>query len=140
MFKGGFPTVVNNSSVSENNTAGGVHFDTTVAVFDPLVVSEYLSGEGQQGGPLVTSFNISSRSDLRLYESDQNATMHKLAKQGQSFLGLCSTLLQRMIETVPSNVVLSDLVSPIEIKPINASLDFDISGKLIFSGYIRVSH
>lgn len=140
MFKGGFPTVVNNSSVSENNTAGGVHFDTTVAVFDPLVVSEYLSGEVQQGGPLVTSFNISSRSDLRLYESDQNATMHKLAKQGQSFLGLCSTLLQRMIETVPSNVVLSDLVSPIEIKPINASLDFDISGKLIFSGYIRVSH
>lgn len=109
-MKGGFPTVVDNSSVSANNTAGGVHFDTTVAVFDPLVVSEYISGEGQQGGPLVTSFNISLRSDLCLYESDNNVTMNKLAKRGRGFLSTCSTLLQRMIETVPSNVVLSNVI------------------------------
>lgn len=38
-------------------------------------VKEYLSGTGQQGGPLVTSATQSVRSDLRLYSSDNNKTM-----------------------------------------------------------------
>jgi hypothetical protein len=125
--------------VTPNNTAGGIHFDLTVDVFDPLVVHEYLNGTGSQGGPLVTSFNVSSRSDLRLYESDNNATMIKLANQGAGFLNTCSGLLQRMIEVVPSSVTLSEIISPQQVKPINATLDFDASGNLIFKGYIRVS-
>ena len=125
--------------MTANNTAGGIHFDSTVDVFDPLVVHEYLNGTGNQGGPLVTSFNVSSRSDLRLYESDNNATMIKLANQGAGFLNTCSGLLQRMIEVVPSNVKLSEIISPLQVKPINATLDFDASGNLIFKGYIRVS-
>jgi hypothetical protein len=44
-----------------------------------------------------------------------------------------------MIETLPKSIVLSDVVTPMEVKPINASLDFDSKGSLIFSGYIRVS-
>ena len=139
-YQGGFPTVVGPEAVSPNNTAGGIHFDSTVAVFDPLVVHEYLNGTGNQGGPLVTSFNISSRSDLRLYESDNNATMINLANQGEGFLDTCSALLQRMIETVPSNVVLSEVISPITVKPTNATLDFDAQGKLIFSGSVRVNY
>lgn len=131
--------MVGPEAVSANNTAGGIHFDNTVAVFDPLVVTEYLNGTGQQGGPLVTSFNVSSRSDLRLYNSDDNATMIELAQQGEGFLDTCSTLFQRMVETVPSNVVLSDVVSAMDIKPINATLDFDRAGNLIFTGYIRVN-
>jgi hypothetical protein len=87
----------------------------------------------------VTSFNISSRSDLRLYESDNNATMIALGKQGAGFLKTCVGLLQRMIETIPKGVVLSDVVTPMEVKPINATLDFDAHGDLIFSGYVRVS-
>jgi hypothetical protein len=126
-------------AVSSDNLAGGIHFDTTVANFDPLVVHEYLNGTGQRGGPLVTSFNISSRSDLRLYESDNNLTMIALGEQGTGFLNTCVGLLQRMIETVPKSIVLSDVVTPMEVKPINASLDFDSKGNLIFSGYIRVS-
>jgi hypothetical protein len=126
--------------VTNSNTAGGVHFDETVAVFDSLVVIDYLNGTGQQGGPLVTSFNLTSRSDLRLYESDNNVTMLGLAQQGAGFLDTCSTLFQRMVETVPSNVTLTDVISPMEVKPINATLDFDDNGNLIFTGYIRVSH
>jgi len=137
---GGFPTVVGPEAVSDNNTAGGIHFDSTVATFDPLVVPEYLDGTGNQGGPLVTSFNVSSRSDLRLYESDDNATMIELGKQGEGFLDTCSNLFQRMIETVPKGVVLSDIISPMTVKPINATLDFDKDGNLIFTGYIRVSN
>jgi hypothetical protein len=137
--QGGFPTVVGPEAVSPDNLAGGIHLDSTVATFDPLVVHEYLNGTGQAGGPLVTSFNVSSRSDLRLYESDNNATMIALGNQGEGFLNTCVGLLKRMIETVPKAVTLSDVVAPMEVKPINASLDFDTHGNLIFSGYIRVS-
>ena len=125
-------------AVSPTNLAGGIHLDSTVANFDPLVVHEYLNGTGQAGGPLVTSFNVSSRSDLRLYESDNNATMMALGEQGEGFLNTCVNLLGRMIETVPKGVVLSDVVTPMNVKPINATLDFDNKGNLIFSGYIRV--
>ena len=86
----------------------------------------------------MTSFNVSSRSDLRLYESDNNATMIALGAQGSGFLNTCVGLLKRMIETVPSNVEFSDVISPITVKPINATLDFDVHGNLIFTGYIRV--
>lgn len=136
--KAGFPTVVSNASVTANNTGGGIHFDSTPAVFDPLVIGEYLDGTGNQGGPLVTSFNVSSRSDLRLYESDNNATMINLRAQGLGFLSTCSALLSRMIETVPSDVVLSDIIKPMTLKPVNATLDFD-GDDLIFTGVIRVS-
>jgi hypothetical protein len=137
-IQGGFPTVVGPEAVSPTNLAGGIHFDATVANFDPLVVHEYVSGTGASGGPLVTSFNVTSRSDLRLYESDNNATMIALDKQGAGFQNTCVGLLKRMIETIPKGVVLSDVVAPIEVKPVNATLDFDAHGNLIFSGYIRV--
>jgi Peroxidase len=136
---GGFPTVVGPSAVTPNNTAGGIHFDDTVDMFDDHVVQQYVSGTGQQGGPLVTSFNVSSRSDLRLYESDGNATMIKLAAQGgPGFLSTCNNLLQRMINTIPRGIVLSDVITPQTVKPVNATLDLDASGNVIFSGMIRV--
>ncbi|TVY44967.1 WSC domain-containing protein [Lachnellula occidentalis] len=133
-----FPTVVGAETVSANNTNGGVHFDSTVATFDTAVVHEYLNGTGNAGGPLVTSFNISSRSDLRLYESDDNVTMISLAKSGNVFFDTCVDLFQRMLDTVPAGVVLSDIVAPMAVKPINATLDFDNDGNLIFTGYIRI--
>lgn len=137
--KGGFPTVVGPEAVTPNNTAGGIHFDSTVDVFDPLVVSEYLSGTGNAGGPLVTSFNESSRSDLRLYESDNNATMVSLKAQGQGFQSVCKEMMRRMVETVPKGVVLGDTVQVLAVKPINATLDFDATGGVVFKGAIRVS-
>jgi hypothetical protein len=65
--------------------------------------------------------------------------MIALANQGQGFLDTCVKLLERMINTVPKTVTLSDVITPIEVKPINATLDFDMAGNLIFSGYIRVT-
>ncbi len=96
-----------------------------------------MSGTGQQGGPLVTSFNVPSRSDLRLSESDGNGTMIKLAAQGTGCLSTCRNRLQRMIEVVPRGVILSDVISPQTVKPINTTLDLDSSGKLVLSGNIR---
>ncbi|KAI9640458.1 hypothetical protein NHQ30_011204 [Ciborinia camelliae] len=136
---GGFPTVVGNETVNpNNNSAGGIHFDATGDVFDSKVVHEYIDWTGNQGGPLVTSFNESSRSDLRLYESDGNVTMRRLYDQGDNFLNSCVPLMQRMVETVPKEVILSDIVFPMTIKPVNVTFDFSEDGSSILTGTIRV--
>ncbi|KAK2596582.1 hypothetical protein N8I77_013463 [Diaporthe amygdali] len=135
---GGFPDVVPESAVTPNNTNGGSNFDTTRAVFDAKVVHEYIDWSGNRGGPLVTTANITTRSDLRLYESDGNATMQSLYDMGDAFVGTCVDLMGRMINTVPSGVKLEAPISPMEVKPINVTFDIDSRGKLEFSGKIRV--
>lgn len=137
-LQGGFPTVVSNASVSPTNTNGGSNFDSTRGVFDPNVVGEYLSSTGQRGGPLVTSFNETSRSDLRLYEADGNATMKALLAQGEGFLDTCATLFQRAMNTVPAGVQLGGDINAMDVKPINVTFDFTSSGQLALSGKIRV--
>jgi hypothetical protein len=102
------------------------------------VVSEYVHWTGSKGGPLVTSFNISSRSDLRLYESDQNATMRALLAQGDSFLDTCVDLLGRAMDTVPLGVQLGAPIDAMVVKPINVTFDFDSARKLKLSGNIRL--
>lgn len=139
---GGFPQVVPASAVTANNTAGGVNLDSTPAEFDVVVVREYLGGNGQRGGPLVTSDNVTVRSDLRLYESDGNATMRALGASKEGFAATCKGLFERMINTVPKEVVLSAVVTPLRVKPVNVSFDIDLSGdplgRLVFGGSIRI--
>lgn len=127
------------SAVTPNNTNGGINFDTTRGTFDTRVVQEYVDGTGQRGGALVTTDNITTRSDLRLYESDGNATMRALYARGGGFLDTCVDLMGRMINTVPSGVTLGSPIQPLAIKPINVTYDFDPSGKLELTGRIRVS-
>ncbi|KAF8181890.1 heme peroxidase [Mycena galopus ATCC 62051] len=134
----GFPQVVPESAVTPNNTGGGVHFDATPAVFDVDVLNEYLEWTGQRGGPLVTTENITVRSDLRLYLSDNNATLQDLAESSSEFLTTCVELLGRMIDTVPASVQLTEVIVPQEMKPVNISLAVDSNGDLQFSGYIRL--
>lgn len=136
---GGFPNVVSESAVSPNNTAGGINLDSTRDNFDINIVYEYLGGYGQRGGPLVTSDNVTVRSDLRLYESDQNRTMQKLGQSKDYFFDTCGVLFERMINTVPKEVQLSEVVKPIPVKPVNFTFDITNDQKLKLSGYIRVS-
>ncbi|KAK7940734.1 uncharacterized protein PG986_013121 [Apiospora aurea] len=117
---GGFPEVVGPGAVTPTNTNGGSNFDSTRGAFDPLVVHEYIDSTGSRGGPLVTSFNETARSDLRLYESDGNQTMRSLYDMTtEAFQDTCAELLGRMIDTVPSGVQLRDTITPMAIKPIN---------------------
>ncbi|KAH8667468.1 heme peroxidase [Tricladium varicosporioides] len=136
---GVFPDVVGPEAVTPDNLAGGVAFDDSPTVFDNNVVHAYIDGTGTRGGPLITTANESSRSDLRLFTSDNNATMEKHYNSGAGFVNTCATLFQRMIETVPKDVVLSDIITPQKVKPVNATLDFDVNGRLIFTGTVRVS-
>ncbi|KAH8675275.1 heme peroxidase [Xylariales sp. PMI_506] len=136
---GGFPDVSPASAVTADNTNGGVNFDSTRGAFDSLVVSEYIDGTGQMGGPLVTSFNETVRSDLRLYESDGNKTMRNLYNKGPGyFQEVCVELMGRMINTVPEAVELQGPIQPLAVKPINVTWDFDADDQLVLSGKIRV--
>jgi hypothetical protein len=134
-----FPTVVLELTVSQDNMDGSTHFDSTPDVFEDQVGQEYISATGHVGGPLVTSFNVSSRSDLRLYSSDNNATIHKLATKSPSFLNTFANMPQRMIETVAKAAILSDIIPPQTVKPINVTPDLDPQGGLSLNGVIRVS-
>ncbi|KAI1426306.1 heme peroxidase [Xylaria sp. FL1777] len=135
----GFPEVADNSTVSANNTNGGINFDSTRGTFDALVVREYVEGTGNRGGPLVTSYNETSRSDLRLYESDGNATMRALYAQGDDgFLDTCADLLALATDTVPSHARLRDAaIQPMGVKPVNVTWDVAEDGGLELSGRIR---
>ncbi|KAI1207825.1 heme peroxidase [Annulohypoxylon truncatum] len=135
---GGFPTVVEESAITPNNTNGAVNLDDTRAVFDSAVVHEYIDSTGQRGGPLVTSFNETSRSDLRLYESDDNKTMLELYAQGDGFQETCVDLLGRMLNTVPAGVQLQPAIEPALIKPINVTWDITTNNQLVLSGKVRV--
>lgn len=137
-MQGGFPDVVPESAVNPNNTNGGLNFDTTRVAFDTKVVREYIDWTGNRGGPLVTTDNITTRSDLRLYESDGNATMQALYDTGDGFLGTCVDLMGRMINTVPAGVEFGSPISPMAIKPVNVTFDLDEQGSLELSGKIRV--
>ena len=87
---------------------------------------------------MVTSYNDTMNSDLRLYESDKNATMHALFAQGTGFLDTCVELMSRAINTVPAGVQLGEPVTAILVKPINVTYDFKEDGKLMLSGKIRI--
>jgi hypothetical protein len=102
------------------------------------VLGEYLNWTGNKGGPLVTSHNDTMNSDLRLYESDKNATMRALFAQGTGFLNTCVDLLGRTIDTVPSGVELGQTITPMPIKPINVTFDIGANGTLMLSGIIRI--
>ncbi|KAJ7175157.1 heme peroxidase [Mycena crocata] len=135
---GGFPQVVPESAVTPNNTGGGIHFDATADAFDTDVLHEYLEWRGQRGGPLITTDNVTVRSDLRLYLSDNNATLRGLATPPSKFISTCVSLLGRMIETTPASVQLTAPIVPNEVKPVNVSLAVDAAGQVHFSGYIRL--
>ncbi|KAG6828714.1 hypothetical protein H0H87_001080 [Tephrocybe sp. NHM501043] len=114
-----FPTIVNNADEFAS-------FDTTLDKFDNAVyvavnmfcyalltlpflsVTEYLAGTTTN--PLITITNVTTRSDLRIFSSDGNATMQR------AFNATCGRLFERMINTVPKNVKLTAPVEPFENK------------------------
>lgn len=136
---GGFPEVLEQTLITSNNTNGASNFDSSRAVFDPLVVREYIDNTGARGGALVTSYNETNRSDLRLYASDGNKTMLDLYAQGDGFQDTCVTLLERMLNTVPSSVQLQPAITPALIKPVNVTWDVTSENQMVLSGRIRVS-
>ncbi|KAJ3720914.1 heme peroxidase [Lentinula raphanica] len=93
-------------------------FDTTVN-FDNAVVSEYLQNMTQN--VLVVGPNVTTRSDFRIFSSDGNVTMQSLLSS-DTFNETCGTLIERMLNTVPSSVNLT--------QPISEPFDYVVSQPL----------
>lgn len=54
-----------------------------------------------------------------------------------SYSTTCSRILQKMIETVPAGVQLTDSITPYDVKPYNLQLNVIEDESLLFSGEIR---
>ncbi|KAL9118550.1 MAG: hypothetical protein Q9187_004902, partial [Circinaria calcarea] len=106
-----FPQVVVAGTVPNNYQ----HFDSTTA-FDEKIASEYIAGVSTD--PLVVGPSVFAgrNSDARVFAADGNVTIRSMADPA-TFASTCSTVLQKMIEVVPAGTVLTDPITPYEIKP-----------------------
>ncbi|KJZ80568.1 hypothetical protein HIM_00418 [Hirsutella minnesotensis 3608] len=112
--------------------------DTTPAVFDNKVVTEYLTGGTEN--PLVVgpSVRLNKNSDFKVFNSDGNKTVGALADP-EKFKAVCKTVLQKMIDVVPPEVTLTAPIVPYDVKPVNQQLTLTHGGNsLLWTGYIRV--
>ncbi|KAG5983242.1 hypothetical protein E4U55_000466 [Claviceps digitariae] len=129
-----FPELIDQKYLVNDSVA----LDSTDAVFDNKVVTEYLSGNTTN--PLVVGPSVKNNknSDFKVYNSDGNKTMSALADI-KTFKTVCQKVLQKMIDVVPPEVVLSDPIVPYTVKPVNLQLTLTNGGSALqFTGYIRV--
>ncbi|KAK8038133.1 hypothetical protein PG994_014900 [Apiospora phragmitis] len=152
----GFNTAQMVQVVACGHTIGGVHspefndivppgtpknqiaFDSTVATFDNKVVTEYLNNNTTN--PLVVGKAVALKkiSDAVVFGADQNQTVKTLANPA-TFQSVCQSVLQQMIEVVPSNVVFSDPILPYFVKPVGIQLALnDYAASMTLTGGIRV--
>ncbi|KAK0752396.1 heme peroxidase [Schizothecium vesticola] len=117
---------------------GQIGFDTTVSAFDNNVVTEYV--DGTAANPLVTgpSVQISRHSDFKVFNSDGNETVNTMTSP-EVYRSICQAVLQKMIDVVPSGVVLTDPIVPYTIKPVDMQLTLVTPGtSLLLTGFVRV--
>ncbi|KAF9050033.1 heme peroxidase [Panaeolus papilionaceus] len=110
-------------------------FDSTTA-YDKKVVQEYLDSSTQN--PLVVARNATLRSDLRIFSSDSNSTMRSMAAP-EAFQEKCKGLLERMINSVPQHVTLSEPITPLDGKLKKARLLLK-DDKLYLRAKFRLRH
>ncbi|KAJ6483325.1 heme peroxidase [Mycena sanguinolenta] len=119
--------------VTEDAPTGIQTFASTVG-FDNTVVTEYLDGTTEN--VLVVGSNVTTRSDLRIFSSDGNVTMQRLASP-DTFNEVCAGLIERMIDTVPSTVTLTDTIEPFDFKVWDTSF-YPQGGSLAFLATLRI--
>ncbi|KAL9715391.1 hypothetical protein Ac2012v2_002054 [Leucoagaricus gongylophorus] len=123
--------------VSASTTPGQPHiidFDTTTQ-FDNKVVTEYLDGTTQN--VLVITPNTTMASDIRVFMSDGNQTMRSLADTN-TYMSQCQSLLERMFNTVPHGISLTDEITLIPAKVWGVQLTIE-KGQLVFKANIRLT-
>ncbi|KAF7357079.1 Peroxidase [Mycena sanguinolenta] len=118
---------------TEDAPTGIQTFASTVG-FDNTVVTEYLDGTTEN--VLVVGSNITTRSDFRIFSIDGNATMQSLASP-ETFNKVCAALIERMINTVPSTVTLTDTLEPFDFKVQDTSF-YPQAGSLVFLATLRI--
>ncbi|KAJ7288767.1 heme peroxidase [Mycena rebaudengoi] len=128
-----FPNIVPELNDPES-TFSVAHFDSTFTHFDNNVATEYI--EGTTRNPLVVGLNDTTNSDKRIFGSDGNVTMRSFANSPKLFASTCADLFARMVDTVPRGVKLTEVITPLPVKP--AFIQLRLAGnQLKFSGVVR---
>ncbi|KIK58318.1 hypothetical protein GYMLUDRAFT_45533 [Collybiopsis luxurians FD-317 M1] len=118
--------------VTDNDTDVAL-FDTTKN-FDNVVVSQYLQNTSQD--VLVVGPNVTTRSDFRIFSSDGNVTMRSFLNN-ETFFDTCANLIERMINTVPNGVTLTDPIDPLQYLVYQPLLSYQ-NGTLIMTTALRL--
>ncbi|PPQ66407.1 hypothetical protein CVT26_011276 [Gymnopilus dilepis] len=128
-----FPDIVPQLN-DPNNTESVMHFDSTFVTFDNNLAREYVAGTTKD--PLAVGFNHTTNSDKRIFGSDGNSTMRSFAESLEAFHSTCASVLARMFDTVPRGVQLTEIITPLPVKPHNIQLILD-GDTLKLSGEVR---
>jgi hypothetical protein len=83
----------------------------------------------------VVGRNVSARSDFRIFNSDQNVTIQALSPAA-TFRSTCFTVFEKMLNTVPRGVVLSDPINPRQWLLREGHLDLDSTNAVRYIGVI----
>ncbi|RPD56148.1 heme peroxidase [Lentinus tigrinus ALCF2SS1-7] len=110
-------------------------FDSTPFNFDNAIAFEYV--HGTTNNPLIVGHNDTTNSDKRIFGSDGNATMASFAASPDLFKSTCGTLFARMLDTVPKDVQLTEVIEPLPVKPQTMLLTYMGDGTLKLSGQVR---
>ncbi|KAF8185426.1 hypothetical protein BJ912DRAFT_485603 [Pholiota molesta] len=128
-------TEVVKPNASEASGVALADFDTKPQ-FDTAIITEYLDGTTQN--PLVVpASNVSFASDLRIFSSDGNVTMKSLASP-TSFADTCATMIERMLNTVPSDTQLTEEIELLPVKVREAFITV-VNSQLLFITSLRLS-
>lgn len=129
-----FPGIVPPGTAPNNYMA----IDSSIAVFDNRIAVEWIAGNTTDPMSVGPSVKATQDSDAVVFGADGNVTMKALTDPA-TFASSCSSILQRMIEVVPPNVVFTDPLQPYEVKPTDLQLTLLSGGTSIsFTGFIRV--
>ncbi|KAJ6570921.1 heme peroxidase [Mycena vulgaris] len=129
-----FPDVVPELN-DPTNKKSVAHFDSTFVHFDNNVATEYIADTTQN--PLVVGLNDTTNSDKRIFGSDGNATILSFANSPELFASTCADLFARMVDTVPRGVQLTEVITPLPVKPFGVQLTLD-GDTLRLSGEVRL--
>ncbi|RFU75382.1 wsc domain-containing [Trichoderma arundinaceum] len=140
-----FPTIVPNPP--DSGTDNTVTFDTTTDNFDNFVLAnlkilhisakEFVANVSQN--PLAFGQNETTRSDFRIFNADGGDLISQMAASQDFFLSTCTTMLERMLNTVPRSVKLTDVIKPASVKPRKLFLTVNADGTLFVNGIIRIT-
>lgn len=134
------------------HTLGGVHSnefpelisdnevgtDSTVALFDNNVVTEYLGSNTTNPLVVGAAVALGKDSDRRIFNSDGNITVQAMSDP-VNFQAVCQQVLQKMIDVVPAGTVLSEPILPYMVKPVDLKLTLEQGAShVLLKGNIRV--
>ncbi|KAL2075302.1 hypothetical protein VTL71DRAFT_245 [Oculimacula yallundae] len=112
-------------------------FDNTLE-FDNNIATRYINGPNTDPLSVGPSVAATRNADTVVFTADKNVTIQAMTNPG-IFNTVCSSILQRMIDTVAPTVTLSEPLAPYEVKPSGLQLTLLSGGSHIaFSGDIRV--